>query len=62
MYWTLEYMTWHSKDIIFLTIQMYNIYFGLTKKNVMNLACERTVKYDLSRPQTWDDSQVADEK
>ncbi|XP_037870942.1 uncharacterized protein LOC119629361 [Bombyx mori] len=43
-------------------IRCADIYFGLTKKDVMKLAYELTVKYNLSRPRTWDDNGMAGEE
>lgn len=43
-------------------IRCADIYFGLTKKDVMKLAYELTIKYDLSRPRTWDDNETAGEE
>lgn len=43
-------------------IRCADIYFGLTKKDVMKLAYELTVKYNLSRPRTWDDKEMAGEE
>ncbi|XP_024941863.1 uncharacterized protein LOC112494517 [Cephus cinctus] len=43
-------------------IRCADIYFGLTKKDVMKLAYELTVKYDLSRPRTSDDNEMASEE
>ncbi|CAK1581494.1 unnamed protein product [Parnassius mnemosyne] len=43
-------------------IRCADIYFGLTKKDVMKLAYELTVKYDLPRPRTWDDNKIAGEE
>lgn len=39
-----------------------DIYFGLTKKAVMKLAYELTFKYNLSRPRTWNDNEMAGEE
>lgn len=43
-------------------IRCADIYFGLAKKDVMKLAYELTIKYDLSRPRTWDDNEMAGEE
>ncbi|XP_045445765.1 uncharacterized protein LOC123653829 [Melitaea cinxia] len=43
-------------------IRCADIYFGLTKKDVMKLAYELTVKYNLSRPRTWDNKEMAGEE
>ncbi|KAG5888828.1 hypothetical protein JTB14_000101 [Gonioctena quinquepunctata] len=41
-------------------IRCADIYFGLPKKEVRKLAYELTIKYNLSRPRTWEDNQIAD--
>lgn len=43
-------------------IRCADIYFGLSKKEVRKLAYELTVKYELSRPRTWDDNKLAGEE
>lgn len=37
-------------------IRCADIYFGLPKKEVRKLAYELAVKYNLSRPKTWDET------
>ncbi|KAG5899419.1 hypothetical protein JTB14_033612 [Gonioctena quinquepunctata] len=41
-------------------IRCADIYFGLPKKEVRKLAYELTIKYNLSRPRTWEDNQMAE--
>ncbi|KAG5881021.1 hypothetical protein JTB14_018043 [Gonioctena quinquepunctata] len=41
-------------------IRCADIYFELPKKEVSKLAYELTIKYNLSRPRTWEDNQMAD--
>lgn len=43
-------------------IRCADIYFGLSKKDVRKLAYELTTKYNLSRPRTWDDNEMAGEE
>lgn len=43
-------------------IRCADIYFGLPKKDVRKLAYELTVKYNLSRPRTWDENEMAGEE
>ncbi|CAG4956415.1 unnamed protein product [Colias eurytheme] len=43
-------------------IRYADIYFELPKKEVRKLAYELTVKYNLSRPITWDDNELAGEE
>ncbi|XP_050549651.1 uncharacterized protein LOC118268371 [Spodoptera frugiperda] len=43
-------------------IRCADIYFGLPKKEVRKLAYELVVKYNLSRPKTWDDNELAGEE
>ncbi|XP_011136537.2 uncharacterized protein LOC105181464 [Harpegnathos saltator] len=43
-------------------IRCADIYFGLSKKDVRKLAYELTIKYNLSRPRTWDDNEMASEE
>ncbi|XP_049873490.1 jerky protein homolog-like [Pectinophora gossypiella] len=43
-------------------IRCADIYFGLSKKEVRKLSYELTVKYNLSRPRTWDDNEMAGEE
>nr|XP_022910815.1 uncharacterized protein LOC111421852 [Onthophagus taurus] len=38
------------------------IYFGLSPKEVRKLAFELTTKYNLKRPGTWDENEMADEE
>ncbi|KAG5893169.1 hypothetical protein JTB14_000429 [Gonioctena quinquepunctata] len=40
-------------------IRCADIYFELPKKEVSKLAYELTIKYNLSRPRTWEDNQMA---
>ncbi|CAF4889544.1 unnamed protein product [Pieris macdunnoughi] len=39
-----------------------DIYFGLTKKDVRKLAYELTIKFNLSRPVSWDDREMPGEE
>lgn len=43
-------------------IRCADIYFGLSQKDVRKLAYELTIKYNLSRPRTWDDNEMAGEE
>lgn len=43
-------------------IRCADIYFGLSKKDIRKLAYEFTIKYNLSRPRTWDDNVMAGEE
>ncbi|XP_011859139.1 PREDICTED: tigger transposable element-derived protein 6-like [Vollenhovia emeryi] len=43
-------------------IRCADIYFGLTKKEVRKLAFELAIKYDLARPNTWDENKIAGEE
>ncbi|XP_028172047.1 uncharacterized protein LOC114361250 [Ostrinia furnacalis] len=43
-------------------IRCADIYFGLPTKEVRKLAYELTMKYNLSRPRTWEDNRMAGEE
>ncbi|KAG5870019.1 hypothetical protein JTB14_013871 [Gonioctena quinquepunctata] len=43
-------------------IRCADIYFGLPRKEVRKLAYELTIKFNLSRPRTWEDNQMAAEE
>ncbi|CAG9133859.1 unnamed protein product [Plutella xylostella] len=51
-----------ERDLSKYLIRCADIYFGLTKKDVLKLAYELTIKYNLERPRTWDDKLVAGEE
>ena len=48
-----------ERELTRYLIRCADIYFGLSKKDAMKLVFELSIKYDLSRPRTWDDNEMA---
>jgi hypothetical protein len=51
-----------ERELTKYLIRCADIYFSLNKRDVMKLAYELSVKYNLSQPQTWNDNKMAGEE
>lgn len=48
-----------ENEIVTYAIKSADIYFGLTAKDMRKLAYDLTVRYELRRPATWDENEIA---
>lgn len=48
-----------EKEIVKCAIKSADIYFGLSTKDLRQLAYDLTVRYNLARPPSWDTNEIA---
>lgn len=53
------FTTAQETEIVAYAIKSADIYYGLTSKDLRKLAYDLTVRYELSRPTTWDENEMA---